>query len=137
VQLIDDLLEIVAEQRLEDRQNAQILAEPVQHRIEVGGPLHVAEDAPQTLVIGDTEKHIAVPEAFRMNQSVPPYAIECRHELGKIRRPEHAPYDGVAVALEITHVRRRDPRRFHFRPLSHGNPPLPRIVGSYHLRKCT
>ena len=44
---------------------------------------------------------------------------------GKIRRPEHAPYDGVAVALEITHVRRRDPRRFHFRPLSHGNPPLP------------
>ena len=53
VQLIDDLLEVAAEQRLEDGQNAPILAKSVQHRIEVGGPLHVAEDAPEMLVFGD------------------------------------------------------------------------------------
>ena len=97
VHLVDDLLEIDADQRPDDCQHARIAAHLVEHGIEIRRPLHVADDVPDRRIGGDPPEDVAVAEASRMGESLGPDAIERIGHHRHLVRPEDAADDGIAA----------------------------------------
>jgi hypothetical protein len=69
VHLVDDLLEIVPEQRCEDPEDAAVGAISGQGRLEIGGPLHQAHDPAELRIPAEPEQDVLMAEARVMLQA--------------------------------------------------------------------
>jgi hypothetical protein len=101
VHLVDDLLEILAQERRHDRQHAGIGAVAPEHRIDVGRPLHHAHDPAEIGVVAQPEQHVLVAKAGTVAQRPVVQPIEGLGQLRDLVPVEHAPDDRVAVLVVV------------------------------------
>ena len=67
--LVDDLLEVAAEQWRQDFEQAPVGPIAGEDPVEIGRPLHHAHDPPDPGVVGDAEEHVLMAEAPRVGQA--------------------------------------------------------------------
>jgi hypothetical protein len=104
VHLIDDLLEIGAEQGRQDRQHARIVAIAGEDRVDVGGPLHHAHDPTEIRIVAQAEQHVLVAKAGTVAEALGVQPIKSHRKLPDLLPIEHALNDRVtvlAVVLEM------------------------------------
>ena len=78
-----------------------------QHRVEIGRPLHQADDPAEPAVVGQPEEHVLMPEARPMAEPERVHPIEGVAQLADLGGRKHALDDGVAqvaIVLEICAV---------------------------------
>ena len=61
--LVDDLLEVAPDERLEKLGDARVEPHPIEHRLVIGRPLHHPDERRAIGAGGDVVEEIAVPEA--------------------------------------------------------------------------
>ncbi len=120
VELVDDLLDVAAEQRLEEGENPHIGAIARQHLVLVGRPLHHAQCLAELRVIAHPVVQIAVTEAAAESEAARPMPVEGWQLSRRSRLPRRR--------RAAPRSRRRDRRRarLRYRPPSRRFPVRPR-----------
>ncbi|KAI1692905.1 diguanylate cyclase, GGDEF domain-containing protein [Ditylenchus destructor] len=97
VQLVDDLLEIGADQRREDGVVARIEPDGVERGIVIGGPLDHADERRAVGIGGDIVEEVAVPEAAAVRHPLFVDLIDRGADRRDFSGREHATDDGIAL----------------------------------------
>src|SRR6185437_8878420 len=113
MQLVDDLLDVAADERLEDREIARVAAHALQRGIDISRPLHEPHDAAELRVRAEPVEQIPVAEALGMRHAGRPMAIEPRRDLGDLGSGKDAAQHGIALGAVLRGGRSERIRRNH------------------------
>ena len=119
VDLVDDLLEVAPDQRLEQRREARIEPHRVEHRLVIGRPLHHPHQRRAVRAVGDLVEQIAVPEAAAVRDAFDVELVGRLPEKAGLRRGKEAADDDITLRPEQPDIIVRDA----IQPLT--LPPLP------------
>jgi hypothetical protein len=101
MQLIDDLLQVLPQQRRDEGQHPLVLAIAVEGRIDVGRPLHVTHQAAEFLIRHDAIEQVLVAKAAPVAHAGGVLPIESRPEFSQVAGPEDLADDGVALGAKM------------------------------------
>jgi hypothetical protein len=109
VDLVDDLLDVAPDQRLEQSREARIEAHRIEHGPVIGRPLHHLHQR-AALILRDLVEEIAVTEAAAVRHALGMDAVDIGADRGGFPGREEAADDRIAVAApgsRIDHEARR------------------------------
>ena len=98
VDLVDDLLDVAADQRLQQSREARIEPDRVEHGPVVGRPLHHLHPR-AALALRDLVEEIAVAEAAAVRDAFGMDGVDVGADRLDLAGREEAPDDGISVAL--------------------------------------
>ena len=97
MELIDDLLEIGADDWGQQGEEALIESEAIERVVEIGRPLDETYGAADARVLREAEKHVLMAIARAVTETLGIDAIERSREFKYVVAPKHAADDGVSL----------------------------------------